>query len=111
MRFTDNQQKTGQWIRTLSAQSYRGWKAFYHTKEWRAKRKEILDRDHSQCQRCRARGRYTMAVTVHHIKHLKDAPELALSDSNLQSLCEACHNEVHPEKQYTPNSFRNEEKW
>jgi len=35
---------------------------------------------------------------VHHIKHLKDFPELALVDSNLESLCFTCHNEEHPEK-------------
>ena len=111
MLFTDDEIMTGDWVRALAGQSYRGWKAFYHTKEWRRKRAEILRRDHGQCQRCRAKGKYTPAVTVHHIRHLKEAPELALTDRNLQSLCEACHNEVHPEKQYKPQSFRNEERW
>lgn len=37
-------------------------------------------------------------MQVHHIKHLKDNPELALVDSNLTSLCGSCHNEEHPEK-------------
>lgn len=38
------------------------------------------------------------AKTVHHIKHLEDAPELAFEDSNLISLCYSCHNKAHPEK-------------
>lgn len=35
---------------------------------------------------------------VHHIKPLRDAPELALDLANLVSLCDACHDEAHPEK-------------
>lgn len=35
---------------------------------------------------------------VHHIKHAEEYPEIAFEDSNLVSLCEACHNKAHPEK-------------
>ena len=35
---------------------------------------------------------------VHHIKPRRDYPELALVDSNLISLCDECHNKMHPEK-------------
>lgn len=35
---------------------------------------------------------------VHHIRPLRDAPELALDLANLVSLCDACHDEAHPEK-------------
>jgi len=31
---------------------------------------------------------------------LKEFPELALVDDNLESLCAACHNKVHPEKNF-----------
>lgn len=48
---------------------------------------------------CKADGKVTLAQCVHHIKHLKDHPELALDINNLQSLCNACHNIMHPEKQ------------
>ena len=51
-----------------------------------------------ECQKCKNKGKYHKAETVHHIKHLKDFPELALVDSNLISLCNACHNEEHPDK-------------
>ena len=77
--------------------------AFYHTYEWTKKRAEVLKLDHNECQRCKANGRYTKATTVHHVKHLKDRPDLALSiwDGNerqLVSLCQSCHNLEHPEK-------------
>lgn len=38
------------------------------------------------------------ATMVHHIKPRGEYPELALTLSNLVSLCDACHDEAHPEK-------------
>ena len=72
--------------------------SFYNSKEWKHKRNMILRRDKYQCQECRRYGRTTEAVTVHHIKHLDEHPELALEPSNLISLCNRCHNKAHPEK-------------
>lgn len=71
---------------------------FYKSKQWRRKREMILRRDCYQCQDCKRYGRLRPAVTVHHIQHLEDAPELALTNSNLISLCAKCHNKRHPEK-------------
>ena len=111
MEYTDTQKDTGRWIRKITETSARGWKAFYHTREWRKKRADILKRDRYSCQVCRSRGKYARANTVHHIKHLKDAPELALTDENLISLCAACHEDMHPEFRYKSKGFRNEERW
>lgn len=111
MLYTDDEMKTGEWVRTISAQSSRGWHAFYHTIAWRKKRVAILRRDHYACVRCRAQGKYTRAATVHHVKHLRDCPELALTDSNLQSLCASCHEEMHPEYRFRPRGYSNEERW
>ncbi len=71
---------------------------FYKSTVWKHKRKEILKRDNFECQRCKSKGRFSKAEIVHHIKHLRDFPELALVNDNLKSLCATCHNEVHPEK-------------
>lgn len=71
---------------------------FYKSTEWIHKRLNILKRDNRECQHCKANGLYSAANCVHHIKHLKNRPDLALVDSNLISLCNACHNEMHPEK-------------
>ena len=71
---------------------------FYLTPKWQRKRAAILRRDKYQCQECKRYGRMREAKTVHHIKHLEDHPELAYEDSNLISLCHACHNKAHPEK-------------
>ena len=71
---------------------------FYLTPRWQRKRAAILRRDKYLCQECKRYGRMREAKTVHHIKHLEDAPELAFEDSNLISLCYSCHNKMHPEK-------------
>ena len=109
--YTEGQTQTGEWIRDMAARSARGWKAFYHTTAWEKKRREILKRDRGACQACRAKGRYRRADTVHHVVHLKDAPELALTDTNLVSLCAACHEDMHPEFRYKAKGFRNTERW
>lgn len=71
---------------------------FYTSKRWLKKRENILRRDGYMCQRCKRYGRKVEATTVHHIEHYDERPDLALVDSNLISLCAACHNKQHPEK-------------
>lgn len=106
---------------------------FYLSSAWHRKRKEILERDHHECVLCReGKGyrpgkRHTRAVIVHHVKHLKEFPELALSNyyidadghkhRQLISVCRACHEVVcHPDRR-NPSCenrrwhFQNEEKW
>ena len=87
--------------------------AFYNTTVWKHKRAEILRRDHHECQRCKTvHHRLTRATTVHHIKHLDERPDLALVDSNLMSVCYACHNEEHPEKAWKEKENKwDDEKW
>jgi 5-methylcytosine-specific restriction endonuclease McrA len=77
---------------------------FYSWPEWERTRQQVLMLDHHECVRCKAHGKYSPAVLVHHVNHLKDKPELALSitDENgkrqLVSLCRACHELEHPER-------------
>lgn len=86
---------------------------FYKSKEWKKKRKDIFKRDNNECQKCKAKGKFRKAKCVHHIKHLRDNPELALEDENLICLCNICHNEEHPEKLHSnsKSKFTNEERW
>lgn len=87
---------------------------FYHSGEWQKIRAQVLEMDHYECQMCKASGKLThrradnkgmkQTLVVHHVHHLKDRPDLALSvydengERNLITLCEGCHNLVHPEK-------------
>jgi 5-methylcytosine-specific restriction endonuclease McrA len=77
--------------------------AFYHSKKWKQKREKILRRDKYLCQECKRYGRKRdgmpiKAEIVHHIEPFEMSPEKRLDDSNLVSLCEACHNKKHPER-------------
>ncbi|MFR6153331.1 MAG: HNH endonuclease [Faecalibacillus faecis] len=75
--------------------------AFYVSREWKDKRKEILERDHYECQRCKGlfvvkdkpikRFKLTKAKYVHHILPMKEHFDKALNDDNLVSLCFHCH--------------------
>jgi 5-methylcytosine-specific restriction endonuclease McrA len=91
-------------------------KAFYNSALWEHKRAEALERDNNECQKCKGRGKYKRADCVHHEKHVKDRPDLALDLDNLTSLCNSCHDEEHPEKLYRSRNksnkkFINEERW
>lgn len=85
-------------------------KRFYNSISWKRKRINVLERDHYECQDCVARLKEAAvkriqlpanereirkAADVHHIKGLKEYPELGLDDDNLISLCIICHNIRH----------------
>lgn len=85
-------------------------KKFYNSADWKRKRAFILARDNFECQECRKRllraaetgeiltgkDRYIhYAQQVHHKQELREHPELALADSNLESVCISCHNKIH----------------
>lgn len=104
-------------------------KAVYNSREWKEKRTKILARDCWECQDCRERlreaadkeirlygkdAKIRRAVEVHHIKELREYPELALADDNLISLCSECHNKRHgryPHKFRRKKRLVSEEKW
>lgn len=98
------------WLKQLIASDEH--KKFYWTKEWRRLRKKRLAYDRYECQVCKRQGKITKANTVHHIKHTTTHPELALTFSNLESICATCHNKEHPEKlNKSYKKFSNEERW
>ena len=79
---------------------------FYSWPEWRSLRAEVLRLDHYECQHCKAAGRYSRGYIVHHVKHLRQRPDLALSvfdpdtgQRQLETLCKQCHEQEHPESQ------------
>lgn len=88
---------------------------FYSWKAWKRLRKEVLRLDHYECRLCKAKGRYRRAEIVHHVKHLKDRPDLALSiwdgaERQLVSVCKRCHEELHPESmEGRPSALKRED--
>ena len=87
--------------------------SFYTSVLWGRTRETVLKLDRYECQLCKAKGRYARAEIVHHVRHLKDRPDLALSiwdpetgDRQLLSVCKACHEREHPESlvQFEPKA-------
>jgi 5-methylcytosine-specific restriction endonuclease McrA len=95
---------------------------FYKSIEWRELRAKILERSHNECQRCIEHGKYTRAITVHHINEVRNRPDLALSEyyidckgkrqRNLIALCHTCHDIEHQRfKGQEQKKQLNEERW
>jgi 5-methylcytosine-specific restriction endonuclease McrA len=94
---------------------------FYNDFYWRKLSHEIIREQHGECQICKARGKFTPAVLTHHVKHLKDFPELAYERyqdksctvRQLIALCQKCHEEQHPDRfgKQSSEAFINSERW
>ncbi|MBC1616414.1 HNH endonuclease [Listeria booriae] len=85
---------------------------FYNSKAWKNVRAEARRRDNNECQLCKEEGKHSKCEAVHHIKEVREHPELALVLSNLVCVCKVHHNREHPEKlQKQKKKFENEERW
>ncbi|WP_338075709.1 HNH endonuclease signature motif containing protein [Chengkuizengella sediminis] len=73
-------------------------KTFYQSKEWRTVRQQALTRDRNLCQHCLKQRQITPADMVDHIVPVKVDWSLRLDLSNLQSLCNSCHNKKTAEE-------------
>lgn len=69
--------------------------SFYSDKKWERKRLRILKNDKYECQNCKRFYRTATAQVVHHIFFYEDYSELGLTNWNLVSLCNSCHNKMH----------------
>lgn len=81
---------------------------FYKTYTWKKFRNEQMRKKKYRCEECWKKGYYRKATVLHHIKHLREYPELALTESNMEALCEECHKEAHPEE-FKKTKFK--ERW
>lgn len=65
---------------------------FYHSAAWKKARNVIKVRDNGLCQECLRDKRITIGTIVDHIIPLKQDWHKRLDESNLQLLCQSCHN-------------------
>lgn len=90
---------------------------FYKSPLFVRLRSDVLKEQQGICQICRR-----TADTVHHVMHVREYPELALSkyfwnpktrqkEKNLIAVCRSCHNDLHPEKWGKKSGIVNEERW
>lgn len=88
---------------------------FYMSSSWQDLAAKVRQMDNCECQLCKQHGRYSRGVIVHHVKHLRDRPDLALSiydpetgERQLITVCKQCHEEQHPEA-LRPNILKKRE--
>ncbi len=60
-------------------------------RSYRERRRLVLERDNYECQECGV----DIDLHVHHIKQVKDNPELVNELSNCITLCGKCHRKIH----------------
>lgn len=83
--------------------------AFYLCRPWKRLRAAVLASDKYECQICKGKGKYTRADHVHHVRFVRDIPDLAMSKHyideagvqrrQLISVCKLCHEtECHPNR-------------
>lgn len=86
------------------------YKKYLKSPQWKALRRNVLDRDNGRCTQCRG----TQRLHVHHL-HYSTFESEDLDD--LVTLCEDCHNVLHggsprrtKGKKRPPAKFTNQEK-
>lgn len=70
--------------------------SFYLSRRWRrlSKLKRKFD-PLCECDRCKEKNRRITAEEVHHIKGIKDRPDLKYEWSNLMSISKRCHSRLN----------------
>lgn len=99
-------EQTEEWIRNIIKENR--VHDFYNSPVWKRKKREILKAQHYECQRCKKKGKYMRARTVHHKEYLRKRPDLALDNDNLEAICDGCHYDEHHRMK---PGFINEERW
>ena len=64
-------------------------------REWKAKRDRILTRDRYRCQRCGKGDSIDASLQVHHKHYILGLDPWEYKDSELITLCEECHHQIH----------------
>ena len=72
---------------------------FYSSKAWKQCRAAYMEKVGGLCEDCLAKGIYTPAELVHHIKEITpeniNDPAVTLNWSNLRAVCRECHAAAH----------------
>lgn len=82
---------------------------FYKSYGWQKTAALARELQHNECQRCKKNGWFSPCEIVHHKERLKEKPELAYNQDNLECLCLICHNEEHLRVKEV--GFANTERW
>lgn len=94
---------------------------FYNDNYWRKLSHDVIAENHNECYRCAENHRVGRAILTHHVKPLKQFPELAYSryytdavgtHMQLMPLCYECHEREHKRGKFAEDKgFTNDERW
>jgi hypothetical protein len=86
-------------LSTITGPAHHGWRGGWQDPRpdlskgaWHKMRRRLVTEAGNRCTAC---GEAKKRLVVHHVIEVKDAPELALDESNLRVLCQGCHNKIH----------------
>ena len=117
---TDDKQQLAAYLRMLINEGRTI--EFYKSDDWIELRTEVYQEQHGECQKCKEEGDIVHATQVHHVKEVKDFPELALSKTYIDQTgleqkqlvlsCLKCHNIEHNRFSSAEDRTQlNEERW
>lgn|SRR5690554_4519877 len=75
-------------------------KKFYKSTAWKKCRESYIAKVHGLCERCGSPGKIVHHKIYINSENIND-PNVTLNHSNLEYLCQVCHNKEHFEK-YSP---------
>lgn len=82
--------------------------SFYHSKEWRKVRSQVLLRDKKECQVWKSFGKVMVHnLLVHHIYILEYFFDKRVNIDNLVTVCHSCHELIH--NRYKVNKWKEDE--
>jgi 5-methylcytosine-specific restriction endonuclease McrA len=84
---------------------------FYSTRQWKALRLQVLNRQRWRCLWCDASIAGHGGARVDHIRPRFSFPARALDPENVRALCPACDNRRHVEKGRTYEGGANADGW
>ena len=94
---------------------------FYKSRSWIELKNSVMEEQHYECYYCKQKGKITKAYLVHHIYHVRDYPQYALSKYvidengekhiNLVCVCHSCHENIcHPNRFKDSRDKQNEDR-
>lgn len=68
---------------------------FYHAREWKSFRAEVIELDGGKCRRCGRKASQEVVLQVHHLRYQKDRKPWQYAYSDCETLCKGCHAQLH----------------
>lgn len=103
----EHKRKLSEWAKQRLGEENPNWRGgvtkqgvIIRGRGWRERKRIVFERDNYECQECGI----DFDLCIHHIKSIKDFPELVNDFSNCVTLCGKCHRNIHFGEKNSANS-------